>query len=173
MSPSMKQFLRESAETVIIALVLALLIRGFLVESFLVQGYSMEPTLHDGERLLVNKLAYRLEAPERGDIVVFRYPLNPKRDFIKRVVGTPGDTIEIRHNQVFLNGQPLKEDYILPDRYPRNYQPVTVRPGTVYVLGDNRGNSEDSRIFGVVPIENIKGRAFLVYWPVSELEVIR
>lgn len=161
-------WLKEILETVVIALVLALLIRGFLVESFLVDGSSMLPTLESGERLLVNKLTYRLGEPEIGDIVVFRNPKEP-RDFIKRVVATPGQTVEIRDGRVHIDGEPLREDY-LADPGHSFFPPTAVPEGHVFVLGDNRNNSEDSRFFGFVPVKNIKGKAMLVYWPPGELK---
>jgi len=160
------KLIRELVETIVIALILALLIRTFVVESFLVQGSSMEATLHDGERLLVNKLAYRFGEPKQGDIIVFRYPKDPSRDFIKRVIAVPGDTVEISEGQVLLNGAPLDEPYVRHFSYD-SMGPLQVDEGEVFVLGDNRTNSDDSRFFGTVPLPNIKGRAFLVYWPLQ------
>lgn len=159
-----KHPLREMIETVAVALVIALLIRHFVVEVFVVDGRSMEPTLVTGERLLVNKFVYRLRAPVQGEVIVFRYPRNPDRDFIKRVIGVTGDTVEVRDSTVYVNGEPLTEPYV---RYqdPSNRPPVTVGADAVWVLGDNRNNSEDSRFFGQVPLDHIKGRAFLRFWP--------
>jgi signal peptidase I len=154
---------RETVETVLIAVVLALVVRTFVVESFQVQGHSMEPTLHDGERLLVSKFVYRFTDPARGDIVVFRYPLRQAR---------PGDGVRIERGRVYVNGQPLEEPYVLrtgdysmPERI--------VPPGQVFVLGDNRMNSEDSRYFGFVPIDLLVGRALLVYWPPDRVRLVQ
>lgn len=166
------RLLREVAETVLIAVLLALVVRAFLVESFEVQGHSMEPTLHDGERLLVNKFLYRFQDPTRGDIVVFRYPLGTERDFIKRVIGVPGDRVRIEEGRVFVNGELLEEPYVarrdgysMPER--------VVPPGHLFVLGDNRGNSEDSRIFGFVPLHLLVGKAMVVYWPPEGARILR
>ncbi len=161
----------ELVETIAVALVLALLVRAFVLESFLVIGYSMEPTLHNGERLFVNKLVYRIREPQRGDIVVFRYPFNPSRDFIKRVVAVAGETVEIREGRVFVDGRFLMEPYVQSQDFA-THPAVLVPPGHVYVLGDNRRNSEDSRVFGPFPTRYVKGRAFLLYWPLSRLHLI-
>lgn len=162
-----RRALREIAETVLIAVVLALVVRGFVVETFVVLGPSMEPTLHDLERLFVNKLVYRLREPSRGDIVVFAYPRDLHRDFIKRVIGLPGDTVEIRDGRVFINGEFIQEPYVVYPDHHTNHGLVTVPSDSVFVLGDNRRNSEDSRYFGFVPLANIRGRAFLIYWPIN------
>ncbi len=163
--------MKEAAETLIIALVLTFFIRSFLVESIEVQGFSMEPTLHDGERLLINKLVYRIRPPRQGEIIVFKYPRQPDRDFIKRVIAGPGQQIEIRTGRVFVDGNPLKEDY-LTTTFFGDLPPVEVPKGHVFVMGDNRGNSEDSRSFGPVSLEMVKGRAFLIFWPLPRMQVI-
>jgi len=165
------RLVREMAETLVIALVLATLIRAFVVASFVVDGISMVPTLQNGERLLINKFVYRLSEPQRGDVVVFRYPLHPDRDFIKRVMARGGETVEIREGTVYVDGQRVDEPYI-PDPSHDTHAPVTVPPGHVYVMGDNRNNSEDSRMFGFVPLANIKGRAFWVYWPPQRMRLL-
>lgn len=167
MSQSQREALLELAEAVGLAAVLAVVIIAFVAQSFLVQGQSMEPTLHDGERLLVDKLTYRFREPRRGEIVVFRVPSDPSRRFIKRIMGAPGDVLEFRDGRVILNGQVLRESYAVgPTLSGRIRQ--TVPPGRYFVLGDNRANSEDSRFadVGFVPRELIVGRAVLVYWPV-------
>ncbi len=172
MDQSWGKLFRELIETVIIALILALLIRSFVVESFLVQGSSMEPTLHDGERLLVNKLAYRLGDLSPGDIIVFRYPKDPTRDFIKRIIALPGDTVELREGTVLVNNEALQEGYVVHHSHD-SMGPLEIIEGEVFVLGDNRTNSDDSRFFGTVPVENIKGKAFLIYWPLQYLRWFR
>ena len=158
----------EVLETVIIALVLALLIRTFVFEVFVVEGMSMETTLHDHERLLVNKFVYRLRSPRPDEIVVFKYPRDPRRDFIKRTIAVAGDTVEIRDGQVFVNDKPLAEDYISTaghSEFPR----FVVPEGSIFVLGDNRNNSQDSRVFGEVPLKNVKGKAFFRFWPLTRV----
>jgi signal peptidase I len=172
MTGSSGKVFREVLETILIALVLAFLVRTFVVESFMVDGRSMQPTLQHHERLFVNKLVYRIGSPDRGDIIVFRYPKDPSRDFIKRVIGLPGDEVEIRRGVLYINGEAYAEPYILEDD-PRGYLATEIPEGEYFVMGDNRRNSEDSRFFGTVPIANIKGKALLVYWPVSDFKVLR
>lgn len=157
--------------SILIAVVLAFFIRYFIVELYMVEGPSMRPTLVSGERLVVNKFLYRFKTPERGEVVVFRYPRDPSRDFIKRVIGVPGDTIEIQDGQVFRNGELLEEPYIL-ERTRGSYPAAKVPEGHIFAMGDNRNNSEDSRFKGVgfVPYELIKGKAMVVFWPIGHLK---
>lgn len=154
----------EVLETLVLAIVLALLIRTFVVESYQVSGYSMYPTLQTGERVLVNKLIYRFSAPEPGQIIVFRSPVIPSQDWIKRVIGVPGDRVAIRNGQVYVDGRLQPEPYV---RYRghSNYAAVTIPPGYLFVLGDNRPNSYDSRYFGLLKESLVRGEAFLVWWP--------
>ncbi len=157
--------------SILIAVVLAFFIRYFIVELYMVEGPSMRPTLVSGERLVVNKFLYRFKTPERGEVVVFRYPRDPSRDFIKRVIGVPGDTIEIQDGQVFRNGELLDEPYIL-ERTRGSYPAAKVPEGHIFAMGDNRNNSEDSRFKGVgfVPYELIKGKAMVVFWPLGHMK---
>ncbi|MBP2662991.1 MAG: spsB [Firmicutes bacterium] len=159
--------------SILIAIVLAFFIRYFIVELYMVEGPSMRPTLVNGERLVVNKFIYRFKTPERGEVLVFRYPRDPSRDFIKRVIAVPGDTVEIKDGRVFLNGQLLNEPYIL-ERIKGSYPAVTVPDGHIYVMGDNRNNSEDSRFkdVGFVPLELIKGKAVTVFWPIDHIKTL-
>lgn len=159
--------------SIVVAVVLAFLIRHFIVELYVVDGPSMRPTLESQERLVVNKFIYKFRAPERGEILVFSYPRDPSRDFIKRVIAVPGDSIEIKEGKVFRNQQLLTEDYIL-EKTLSDYPLSTVPEGHIFVMGDNRNNSEDSRFadVGFVPYELIKGKAVLVFWPVSELKTL-
>lgn len=166
--PTVKNPIREVLETVAIALILALLIRTFAFEVFVVDGVSMETTLHDNERLLVNKFVYRFRSPRPGDIVVFKYPRDPRRDFIKRTIAVAGDTVEIRDGQVFVNGTPLAEDYITRAGHS-DFPRFVVPPDSIFVLGDNRNNSQDSRVFGEVPLRNVKGKAFIRFWPLTRI----
>jgi signal peptidase I len=160
----------EWAKSLLFALVLAFVIRQFFFAIFMVDGLSMYPTLDDKERLVVNKIVYRLHNPEYNDIVVFKYPADPSKDFIKRVIGLPGDKIEIHDFKVFRNGVELDEPYINEPTSTVNGS-YTVPPGTVFVMGDNRNASKDSRdpSVGYVPFENIIGRAEFVWWPLSKI----
>ncbi len=160
--------LRDVLEIILIALVLAVLMRVFVVETFLVDGPSMEPTMYTNQRLLVLKLAYRVGEPKRGDIVVFRYPFDTTRDYIKRVIAQGGDTIEIRLGRVYVNGQLRDEPYV---QNPGFYQmsATKIPEGSLFVMGDNRVNSEDSRMFGPVKAELVKGKAVVRIWPLSEM----
>lgn len=157
--------------SIAVALVLAFFIRTFIVELYIVEGPSMRPTLESHERLVVNKFIYRFRTPEKGEILVFRYPRDPSRDFIKRVIATPGDSIEIKEGRVFVNDKLLNEDYIL-EKTKSEYPKATIPDGTVFVMGDNRNNSEDSRFVdvGFVPYDLIKGKAVLVFWPIDSLK---
>lgn len=141
-------------------------VRPFVMEAFWIPSGSMIPTLEIGDRVLVNKFIYRFTEPKRGDIIVFTSVDTPNEDLIKRVVGLPGDEIAVRHGRLFLNGERQKEPFTnksLPDR--SFYAKTTVPKGHVFVMGDNRGNSADSRVFGPLPKKNIEGEAFLRFWP--------
>lgn len=159
--------------SIAVAMILAFFIRYFIVELYLVDGPSMMPTLQNQERLVVNKFIYRFRAPERGEILVFKYPSDPSRDFIKRVIAVPGDTIEIKDGRVFVNQQLMNEPYIL-SQTRGNYPLSTVPEGHIFVMGDNRNNSEDSRFadVGFVPYDLIKGKAVMIFWPLSELKTL-
>jgi signal peptidase I len=156
--------LREVAETVVPAVVIALIINLFLAQATQVLGQSMEPNLHTTQRVVVEKVTYRfLHGPRRGDIVVIDMPEQSEM-LIKRVVGLPGEVIEVRRGQVFVEGEKLEEPWTV-NQGGGNYGPHTIPPLHVFVLGDNRGASNDSRSFGPVPIEHIVGRAWFSYWP--------
>ncbi|KEO82896.1 signal peptidase I [Tumebacillus flagellatus] len=163
----------EWIKSLVIAFVLALIIRQFLFAIFMVDGQSMVPTLQDRERLVVNKLVYHLHKPEYNDIVVFKYPSDETKDFIKRVIGLPGDRIEVRDFKVFRNGQELDEPYIAEPTAP-NGNVYTVPDGTIFVMGDNRNNSKDSRDpqVGYVKDQEIIGRAEFVWWPFADIRNI-
>lgn len=190
--PFKKSVAREYLESVVVAVILALFIRTFVVQAFKIPTGSMETNLLIGDHLLVNKLVYspsfapleqRLLAKkpiERGHVVVFKFPEDPARDFIKRVVGLPGETIEIRDKVVYVDGKPLSEPYVHflepplsrsdpeyglhSDGLRDNWGPQRVPAGQLFVLGDNRDNSRDSRFWGFLPIDQVKGRALMVYW---------
>lgn len=163
---------RDAVSVVVTALVIAIFVRTFVVETYVVQGPSMEPTLRDGERLLVNKLVYRFSKPQRGDVIVFRYPLDPSRDYIKRVIAVEGDVVEIRTGRVYRNGQLLEEPYVRHIGLS-SMSRLVVPPGTVFVMGDNRLNSEDSRTFGPVQVSLVKGKASVVIWPFKLAGVVK
>lgn len=176
--PAVRLSIVETLDATIFAALLSLVIIVFIVQAFFIPSGSMEPTLRIGDRILVGKFAYRIWEIHRGDIIVFRYPLSPNKDFVKRVVGLPGERISMKDGLVQINGRPLGEVY--PTALPggdracsSNYGPEVVPPGNLFVLGDHRCNSEDSRYFGFVPIKNVVGRAFIVYWPLDRLALVR
>lgn len=163
------RFLVDVLETLALSVVLFLAINAISAR-IRVDGYSMEPTLHSGEFVIVNKLAYRVGEIERGDIVVFHYPRNPEQEYIKRVIGMAGDEIQVRNGEVYVNGQLLEETYIkAPPAYQGNW---VVPPDSIFVLGDNRNNSSDSHNWGPVPVEYVIGKAIFVYWPPTEWGII-
>jgi len=165
------RWLREALETILPAILIAVLINLFLAQPTRVHGQSMEPSLHTDQRLVVEKVSYRLHGPRRGDVVVFSVPQSEEL-LIKRVIGLPGETVEIRGGQVYVDGTPLDEPYLTQETRGR-FGPVTVPPLHVFVLGDNRSFSNDSRAFGVVSIENVLGRAWFSYWPLEDLGTLR
>jgi signal peptidase I len=163
---------RELLGTIIPAILIAILINVFLGQATRVDGQSMEPNLHADQRLVVEKISYRLHGPQRFDIVVIKPPTQEDELLIKRLIGLPGDTVEIRNGHVHINGETLEEPYLTQQTRAGRYAQVTVPPLHVYVLGDNRDHSNDSRSFGPVPIDNIVGRAWLSYWPPDQVGLI-
>ncbi|MEI6286258.1 MAG: signal peptidase I [Bacillota bacterium] len=167
---------KDWAISIAIAIVLALIIRYFIVELYLVDGSSMKPTLLDGQRLVVNKFIYRwFKNPQHGDIVVFKYPSDQNRDFIKRVIAVQGETLEIIDGSVYVNGNQIQESYTLePMRVANNYPKIDIPAGYMFVMGDNRNNSEDSRYsdVGLVSYDLIKGKAVLVFWPLNKIRTL-
>jgi signal peptidase I len=168
-SPGILAEFRGWLKDILLAVVIAFLMVVFLYQPVKVEGTSMQPELLDQERIFVNKFVYHFEEIHRGDIVVFWYPKDPSKSFIKRVLGVPGDVVSIRDGQVHINGQLVEERYV-----PRGYQdadsypPVRVREGHYYVLGDHRNASNDSRSWGLVPRKYIYGKAVFRYWPVEK-----
>ena len=188
----LRRLIREHIETVLLAITIFVALQPS-IQHFKVNGESMRPTLAEGERLVVNKLVYfhldqedlseflpfvepspgspdqpllTFSQPRHGDVIIFHYPLDPSRDFVKRVIGVPGDTIEIERGQVLRNGVAVEEPYVTnPDR--RSADPVGVPAGAYYVLGDNRSVSTDSREWGMVPLENVVGKMWFRYWPLD------
>jgi len=161
--------LREFVETVIPAVAIALLINLFLAQATQVLGQSMEPTLHNYQRVVVEKVTYRFfHGPERGDVVVIDLPDRSDDMLIKRVIGLPGETLEVRDGVVLIDGQELDEPWLV-NRGGGNYGPTTIPPLHVFVMGDNRSASNDSRNFGAVPIDKIVGHAWFSYWPLEHI----
>jgi signal peptidase I len=159
----------EWAIVIVGAVLVAVLLRAFAIQAFYIPSASMEPTLEIGDRVLVNKLTYRIREPERGDVVVFERPPNAiggtVDELIKRVIGLPGDSIEAHDGQVFIDDEPIEEPW-LPDRtFTPDFAEAVVPPGHVFVLGDNRGNSQASNQFGPIDNDLIIGRAFVIVWP--------
>jgi signal peptidase I len=185
-----KSAFRETVEAVVIAFVIAIVIRTFVIQAFKIPSGSMIPTLDVGDHILVTKFLLGtpvdipftnitlfqmpgLRKPERGDVVVFKFPQDPTRDFIKRVIGVGGDVVQEKNKQVYVNGRKLVEPYAQHDDdridpgdvdQRDNYGPVTVPKGTIFVMGDNRDESYDSRFWGFVPLANVKGKAVIIYW---------
>jgi signal peptidase I len=173
-----KSVVREYAEAIIIAIVLALFIRTFVIQAFKIPSGSMKPTLLVGDHILVNKFIYgiklpftdkilvSLSEPERGDVVVFKFPLDTRKDYIKRVIGLPGDRVQLVNKQLLINGRPTEDPHASysVNGSMRMFGPVTVPSGHLFVMGDNRDESSDSRVWGFVPRPYLKGKAFLIYW---------
>ncbi|MFQ5465126.1 MAG: signal peptidase I [Thermodesulfobacteriota bacterium] len=193
-----KRHARETLEAVVIALVLALVIRSFVIQAFKIPSGSMEDTLLIGDHIIVSKMSYGFQLPrpamikvlgmkvpffetrllrtwgeiDRGDVIVFRFPNDRSKDYIKRVVGLPGDTVEVRNRKIFINGEQWNESYGVykgglygeDAGRSRYFGPYTVPEGRVFVMGDNRDRSFDSRYWGTVPVRDIKGKAFVIYW---------
>ncbi|MCL5935001.1 MAG: signal peptidase I [Firmicutes bacterium] len=160
-------------EALVVAAVLAAVIRFFIFQPFYIPSGSMEPNLVPGDRIIVNKFIYRFKEPARGDVMVFRFPKDPERDFIKRVIGLPGDTVEIRNSELYINNSKVKEPYLPKGlRFP-DFGPYTVPQDAYFMMGDNRNNSEDSRFWGEMPKQNIRGKAVLVYWPVKRISLVK
>ncbi|MEN6411655.1 MAG: signal peptidase I [Veillonellales bacterium] len=160
---------KDWVKSIALAIALAFLIHYFIIEPYKVEGPSMLPTLVQDDRVMVNKFVYRLHPPQRGDIIVFQYPLDPDRDFIKRVIAVGGDTIQVNNGQVLVNGQQLTEPYILE---PTNgsYPLKAVPEGHYFVMGDDRNNSEDSRFsVGFLPSQFVKGKAMAIFWPLQKI----
>lgn len=168
-TPGIGRFIIDVLETLVLSVLLFLGINAISAR-IRVDGFSMEPTLHSGQFVIVNKMAYRIGEPQRGDVIVFRYPYDPQQEYIKRVIGLPGDHIVVEDGVVYINGQVLEEPYIAAAPIYQNN--VTVPEDSLFVLGDNRNNSSDSHNWGTVPMEYVIGKAFLVYWPPTDWGLI-
>lgn len=191
MNPKTKSTIREWIESIVIAFVLASIIRTFVVQAFKIPTGSMRTTLLEGDIILVNKFIYgakipftnlrfpAVSQPKRGDVIVFIYPEDPKKDFIKRLVAFPGETVEIKNGTIYINGKPLL-DPVFSQRYYYNRgrlseegERITVPADSFFVLGDNSASSQDSRYWGFVPHKNILGKALLIYWPPQRIRIIK
>jgi len=168
-----KSFARELIETIVLALVLAMLIKTFVIQAFKIPSGSMLNTLQIGDHILVNKFLYWFTDPHRGDVIVFLYPEDESRDFIKRIIGLPGDTLEIRSRVVYINGKPLREPYVIfqgqggfgnPHTPSENFGPLHVPEEKYFMMGDNRDSSMDSRAWGFLDRKKIRGKALIIYW---------
>ena len=164
-----KRFALDILETIILAIVLYFGINAISAR-VRVDGFSMNPTLQNGEYVLVSRLSYKLDIPQRGDIIVFSYPADQSQDLIKRVIGLPGETVSVKQNKVLINGVPLEEPYIA--QAPLYSGEWIVGEGQLFVLGDNRNDSKDSHQWGLLPSENIIGKALIIYWPPPEWKLI-
>ena len=191
MKERIKTQIREWTQSIVIALILALLIRTFIIQAFKIPSGSMIPTFEIGDRIFVSKFIYgaklpftnvrlpALRQPERGDIIVFASPETPKKDFVKRLIATEGETVEIKNGNIIINGKkinspalPKSNYYYNRGGYGREGTAVTVPEGFYFTLGDNSANSRDSRYWGFVPKSNVIGKAILVYWPIPRIHII-
>jgi len=189
---SEKSLVREVIETIVLALVLAFALRTFVIQAFYIPSGSMENTLLPGDMILVNKFLYYFSDIKRGDIIVFQYPNDPSKDYIKRVIGLPGDSVELKNGDVYINGKLLEEKYTkekaIDDIIMRAHaekdekdQPVnipmqdkiTVPAKKLFMMGDNRNNSQDSRIWGFLSQDKVRGKALVIYWPLSRVGFVR
>jgi signal peptidase I len=179
-----KKFIKEYLQPILIALLIALFVRAFIVQAFKIPSGSMEPTLLVGDHILVNKFIYGIivpythirlfpyERPKRGDVIVFIYPLNPSKDFVKRVIGTEGEKVQIIQNRIYVNDRLIEDPWgHFSHKWPaaylqmmENFGPVVVPKDSFLVLGDNRENSDDSRFWGFVPLNDVLGKAFVIYF---------
>jgi len=165
-------WIRDILETVLPALLIVLVVNVFLAQATRVEGQSMEPNLHNNQRLIIEKISYRFHSPRRGDIVVIKVANRQSDPLIKRVVGLPGETIEIKDGRVYINGQVLNEPYLEQLTYG-NTGPHVIAPAYIFVMGDNRGASNDSRSFGEVSLSSIVGHAWFRYWPLEQMGLLR
>ena len=168
---------RDFIVPIVCALLIVLLVRHFIVGMYYIPSGSMIPTLNINNQVVVTKFTYRFEEPKRGDIVVFKYPVNEKEglheeDYVKRLIGKPGETLEIKNNQVYINGEPIQEPYVASDTNMPDFGPVTIPDHQYFMMGDNRNHSNDSRYWGYVDRKYFIGKAQLIYWPISDWRVL-
>ena len=165
-------FLKELPILIITAVILAWLIKSFVVQPFYIPSGSMEPTLYPGDRVLVNKFLYDFAQPEKSDVIVFLPPGTDDKDYIKRIVATEGEELEVKNGQVYVNGNAKNEPYIINQYNAGNYGPKRIPSDNVFVMGDNRPNSRDGREFGPLPAKRIVGKAFMIYWPPQRIQLL-
>lgn len=170
---SFLSFLIELPVLILIAVVIAWIIKSFIVQPFYIPSGSMEPTLYPGDHVLVSKFIYYFREPSYKDIVVFQYPVDPKKDFIKRVIATEEQTVQVQNGKAIVDGEVLKEPYIASQGDSSNFGPVEVSSGKLFVMGDNRKSSFDSRVFGQLPRKNVLGKAFFIYWPPKRIGIVK
>ena len=175
----LKHEIKEWTSSILVALVLTLIIRTYVIQAFKIPSGSMRPTLMEGDKLFVNKYIYRFKKPERGDIIVFKYPVDPKKDFIKRLVGFGGESVEIRDGKIYVEGKALEDPTSFGKFYYYNHDPygapnekTLIPEGAYFVLGDNSANSTDSRFWGFVPQKNVLGKAIFRWWPPKRIGTI-
>ena len=168
-----KSAIREMLESVVIAVVLAAIIRLFILEPFYIPSGSMEPTLMVDDRIIVSKVTYHFRDPQPGDIVVFKFPLDPSRNFVKRLIATGGDTVEIKDSVLYINNKPVQENYLPAGLQFQDYGPKTVPEDFYFMMGDNRNNSDDSRVWGFLDKELIVGKAEVIYWPLARVGIAK
>jgi len=180
MNEKMRYLMKEWVEPIIIAVILALIIRTFVVQAFKIPTGSMRTTLMEGDRILVSKFIYRFTQPKRGDVIVFISPEDKKKDFIKRLVGLPGETIQISNGTILVNNKPVEENSVLRKQHYYNRgdfgtegQSITIPNDAYYALGDNSASSRDSRYWGFMPKKYLLGKAFLIYWPPNRVGIIK
>ena len=165
-------FVWETAKIIIISLAIIIPIRYYLVQPFFVKGASMEDNFHDGDYLLIDEINYRFNQPKRGDVIVFRYPGNPSQFYIKRIIGLPGDDVEIKNGAIKINGAPIGEPYLPASLQTEPNSKIKLAKEQYFVLGDNRTRSSDSRFWGTLPKEKIMGRVLVRLWPVAKAGII-
>jgi len=180
MNDKIRYWMKEWVEPIIIAVILALIIRTWVVQAFKIPTGSMRPALMEGDRILVSKFIYKFKEPQRGDVIVFRSPEDQKKDFIKRLIGLPNETVEIANGTILIDDKAVEPESVIRERYYYNRgdhgvkgAPVTVPEDGYYVLGDNSISSRDSRYWGFFPKKYLLGKAFMIYWPPTRIRMIK
>lgn len=175
---TISHFFFDTVETLVVALSIFVVVYLFIAQPHEVKGSSMEPNFHNNEYILTDKISYKFRKPERGDVIIFKAPTNPDLDYIKRVIGLPGDRVKVQNGYVYVNGLQLSEPYLKdktflsPSNILKDGVEITVPPGFYFAMGDNRPNSSDSREFGPINGNSIVGRALFRYWPISEMGLV-